>query len=301
MQRRKMFRIHLHEKHLVAIAQKNSPRFLTLAKVLCDAGYKVSFHPNTFLHRLWSSLLPVNIIADLSYDTQLPGMLFQRAYISRFWRLENTNQRDDWVITNLEFEPDSVNNKLAERFFRVRAPKISTEVAPEKPYIFIPLQATLLEKRSFQTASPIDMVRITTEQDQSRQVVISVHPTGHYSKAEMSAVEELIQHPRISQSTGSMDTLLAGCDYVVTENSSVALHGVLHRKPAILFATSEFHHIFQYVPKIGIEEAFRRVLIDEPKYVEYFYWFFKMNMIPSEAGNLEEILKKRLQLLGIVD
>ena len=154
--------------------------------------------------------------------------------------------------------------------------------------VYVPLQGRLLERRSFQHASPVEMIETVLAQDKHRKVVLGLHPKEAYSETELAALETLSEkNARLSIARGGMEEALRTCDYVVTENSSVALSGMFFHKPAILFAKVDFHHIALNVAQIGAEEAFARVAAWQPDFDTYLHWFIALNSIKADAEDAE--------------
>lgn len=274
-----------------------------LVSVLRRAEYLVEYSGNTYFNRKLALFLPGISFSDEGMENARRAFVIRRSYRQKFFRIEKSQHRKDWGTTNAEFDVSNIDTLSANIFYRkqIRDLKVLKFKKPiERSYVFVPLQSRLTKKRSFQSFSPIDMVKQTIEKSNGRPVVITLHPTVKYSKKDLRAVEKLTENPRVTLSTAPMHEILAGCDYVVTENSSVALYGVLHKKPAIVFAVCDFHHIFQYVPKVGVEHAFENVLQDEPNFVKYNFWFFMVQMIPQFAPDLENRISWRLQQLGII-
>lgn len=295
-------RILLTERKLNLIKAGEHAFYQGLISVLKRAEYQIEFNRNTFVSRKLALLMPGICFIDEGMETARRGFIVRRSYKRKFFRIEKSQHRKDWGTTNVIFDATKVGASAAETFYEKQVRKLNIQ-KPDLPvqgsYIFVPLQSEITKKRSFQSCSPVDMIWKVLENDKERQLVITLHPAVDYSKKELKAVGELVENPRITLSTAPMNDILAGSDYVVTENSSVALHGILYKKPAILFAICDFHHIFQYVPKVGVEFAFQNVLRDEPDFIKFYYWFFMLQMIPQFSPNLESRISDRLQQLGI--
>jgi hypothetical protein len=86
--------------------------------------------------------------------------------------------------------------------------------------------------------------------------------------------------------------VLASCDYVVTENSSLALTGFFAQKPAVLFARIDFHHIAASAPRTGLAAFDAK---PEPPFAAYLHWFFKQNAITSWADDAVEQIRARFR------
>ena len=142
----------------------------------------------------------------------------------------------------------------------------------------MPLQGRLQERRHFQSRSPIEMIAATLQADPTRTIRATLHPNETYSPEDLAALTSF--GPQFSLLDEPSLPLLANCDYVVTENSSLAFHGYFARKPAVLFAEIDFHHIAGSVPKLGIKAAFR-VATTQPPFASYLHWALRDNAISA--------------------
>jgi hypothetical protein len=81
----------------------------------------------------------------------------------------------------------------------------------------------------------------------------------------------------------------------VSFNSAVALEGFLHRKPAILFGPSDFHHFAETVrDPADFTNALTRCLARAPGgYAQYLFWYLAMQCLnlhwPAFEGRVEAI------------
>lgn len=209
----------------------------------------------------------------------------RRCYLSKFYRIEATNDRWDWMVAGLSFSAEP-GKAWFQRHWRAR---LFRGLAITKGgYIFMPLQGKLLQRRHFQAASPIEMIKATLAADPVRRIVATLHPREVYSEAELAALRGI---ERFELATDSLP-LLAGCDYVVTENSSMALTGFFAEKPAVLFARIDFHHIAASVPRLGVAGAFAAVQRPQP-FASYLHWFFKKQALAASGdGHLAQIVDR---------
>lgn len=214
----------------------------------------------------------------------------RRCYLEKYYRIEATNDRWDWDVAGLKF-PGKPGQAWFQRYWAERLFRGLT--IAEGGYIFMPLQGKLLQRRHFQAASPIEMIRATLAADPQRRIVASLHPRESYSDAELAALRGI---ERFELVKGSMPWL-AGCDYVVAENSSLALQGFFANKPAVLFARIDFHHIAASVGQIGVASAFAAVQRPQP-YADYLFWFFKKQALCEVGDDSAARLTDRLRALG---
>lgn len=222
----------------------------------------------------------------------------RRCYLDPFWRIENTNDRWDWPITDMPFAPDPNDARLARGFLARRRDKLFADSSvSRRGFTFMPLQGKLLQRRYFQAMSPVDMIAETFRANPRQSVIATLHPGETYSDAEMSALMDIKrQNPGFQLSSLKSDRLLLECDRVITQNSSLALRGFFLEKPAILFARIDFHHIAGSVVRDGLEAAFQTAAA--PPFADYLFWFFKRNSITSWDANSAKAIRERLSQHG---
>ena len=223
-------------------------------------------------------------------------LCLRRCHMDPFYRIEQTNDRWDWQVAGQTFTPRAAFSE-EEGFRRRWCNKLFNHVEISRQgHIFMPLQGKLLTRRHFQTASPVEMIYQTLAADPTRRILATLHPRETYSDAERAALAaiggrfELTDQPSL--------TALAGCDYVVTENSSMALTGFFAKKPAVLFGRIDFHHIAASVPLLGADGAFSAVQSETPPFAAYLHWFFKRNAITSWADDAVDQIRQRFRQHG---
>ncbi|MGO4914623.1 hypothetical protein [Pseudogemmobacter sp. W21_MBD1_M6] len=250
-------------------------------------GFSVGYSLNTVENRLRSASDQGYSLFHMDDPFHPRALTTRRAYFYPFWRIESSAKRWEWVVAHAAFDAAAINRKQAAQFanfWKKRLFNDGPDRATQDGFVYIPLQGRVLDHRSFQVCSPLDMIKATLKHDVARKVIVTFHPNEVYSGAERQAVQKLADTtPRLRVIEGQMAELLRGCDYVVTQNSSVALAGFFHHKPAILFGQIDFHHIAANVGRTGVEAAFAQVTEIKPDYDRYLFWFLKKMSI--NAGN----------------
>lgn len=214
----------------------------------------------------------------------------RRCYLEKFYRIEASNDRWNWEVADLPF-PGGASHGWFQRHWRERLFR-GLEIS-QGDYIFMPLQGKLLQRRHFQSAAPIEMIRATLAADPQRRIVASLHPRETYSAAELTALRGIARFELVTDSL----PWLAGCDYVVTENSAMALTGFFADKPAVLFARTDFHHVAASVPHLGVARAFAARETPRP-YAGYLHWFFKQQALAAFGDGHEALIAERLRAHG---
>lgn len=228
------------------------------------------------------------------------GLTLRRAYHYPFWQIEATAARWAFDVAKADFVPADIDPDMAKSFHRRLCDRVlGTAEITQQGYVFMPLQGLIRQHRSFQTLSPIQMIETTLEQEPHLPLRATLHPKETYSPDDLAALADLEQ--RFSQFAvvqGDALALLRGCTYVVTQNSGLALNGFLLRKPAVLFAQIDFHHIAGSVPRLGVKAAFTAARADPPDFAAYMYWFFKLHTINAGAPEAEDQIRSRLRRHG---
>ncbi|WP_102106632.1 hypothetical protein [Oceaniglobus roseus] len=250
-------------------------------------GVEVKLCRNSDAARLLSAGLPGYSLFHMDDPFHPRALTTRLAYFYPFWRIEASAKRWEWGVARSAFRPDAMDRDLAERFVR-RQRRVRLPGRPTREgYVYVPLQGRLTEHRSFQTMSPLDMLGETLAHS-GRRVVAGLHPKEVYSEAELEALHALVAaNPRLELSAAPAGTLVLGCDYVVTQNSSVALLGYIAGKAAVLFGQIDFHHIALNVGALGVAEAFARAPEHRPDFDAYLYWFLKATAINAGAEEAE--------------
>ncbi|MEQ6202952.1 hypothetical protein ABMC88_07835 [Sulfitobacter sp. HNIBRBA2951] len=229
------------------------------------------------------------------------GLCFRRAYHYPFWQIEQTSERAAWDVAQRLFDPDPSEAEEAARFYAFWQKRLfgkAPQSARRDGFIYVPLQGKLSAHRPFQICSPLDMVRAClTHTD--KPVVATVHPNEVYSAPEIAALEAMAKaDPRLTVQRGGMDDLLPYCDYVVTQNSSVAFNGYFFGKSALLFRKADFHHIATLAEADDLTEGFAAVQTAAPDYAAYIHWFWQRNCINAGRPEAEETIAARLRRFG---
>lgn len=273
-----------------------------ISSVVQESGFSVRFagHGQELLTA--SVTRPGYSIFHMSDPFHERALTIRKVYEFPFWAIETTSKRWNWEVARRKFKKEHVHRDDADRFFKLwRGRQFGTAAAKagKEGFVYVPLQGRLLQHRSFQSCSPLRMIEQVLEHDRIRPVVATLHPKEVYSVEEMAALGELERkYQRLTVQTGGMAGLLAGCDYVVTQNSSAAFFGYFFAKPAVLFGQIDFHHIAANVMDLGAPEAILRGPVLQPDYAGYIHWFWQQQSINAGLQIAESRIRERLQAAG---
>ncbi|MCV6594516.1 MAG: hypothetical protein OIF48_16300 [Silicimonas sp.] len=289
------------DAHLKARAARGDHGFLrVLCAVLEGHGFEPRFHDDSAAEILRSRTRPGFSVFSMVEPTTPRGLTFRRNHVVPYWALEQTARRWDWPVARAPFRADTIDPERARRFAeRLRAKHFgaATEAVRREGFVYVPLQGKLLAQRSFQSCSPVEMLEEVLACDPARPVIATLHPKERYGARERDALAALARaHPRLNVVQRDMVPLLQGCDYVVTQTSSVAFFALFFRKPAALFGRAEFHHVMADAHGLGAREALRQLREAAPAYDRYLWWFLDaMSIAPQAAeagGRIRAVLRR---------
>ncbi len=264
-----------------------------------QAGFRVALGRNTAHNR--RDMDPSDLaIVHMSDPVGADGLVFRKAYAEPFWHVENRAARWDWRIAKRAFDPGTVDAGKAADFFEHWRSALHPKSASRSDagFVYMPLQGKLLRQRSFQRASPIDMIKTTLAQT-DLPIRATLHPAETYAEDELDALRALTRaEPRFTVDDLPMQDALASCRFVVTQNSSAAFHAMFYEKPSVLFAGIDFHHAcFTCDP--GAPMAAFKAALDKPvPFARFIYWYWALNCINLDADNAASDLRDRLIALG---
>ncbi|MCP3970054.1 MAG: hypothetical protein GY717_07015 [Rhodobacteraceae bacterium] len=292
----KILRIYLDDIPRLTAERGNFNILNKIRAVFERHGFRVDLCRNTEAERLKSAARRGYSLFLMDEPFHPRALTMRKAYYYPFWRVEKTAKRWEFEIARTEFKPEEADPEEAARFCTIWRRNLFPDTqlgAPTDGTVYVPLQGRLLQHRSFQTMGPLDMIRAVLLHDPERDIVLSLHPGETYLPEELVALREITYaNPRLRLSSEPMQTLLARCDYVATENSSVALSGFFLHKPAALFARIDFHHIAANVIDHGAEQAIPLAPDLRPDFDRYLHWFFKGTALNGGAPEVEDQVER---------
>ena len=241
---------------------------------------------------------------SLSHMVQPPnarGLVFRRAYHYPFWQIDAVAQRWHWDVARATFDPAREIPEAAG-FYRFWQKRLFGEAARHTRrdgFVYVPLQGQLDRARLFQSCTPFEMIEACLAHDPSRRIVATLHPSETYDPADLKRLEALAaRHGRLTVDTGRMEHYLAGCDYVVTQNSGAAFSGFFFGKPALLFAQIDFHHICIRAEIEALGASFAQVATAEPAFDRYLWWYWQEQSINAGRPEAAKKIAARFRRFG---
>jgi len=287
----KIIRIYLNDNELKR-AKRGDFNFLNVIRnAVQPYGFRVEFRRNSDEEWLKSAGRNGYSLFHMEDPFHECALNFRRSYFFPFWRIEAAQKRWDFDVAKKAFDPEALNaetctiwaNNWRNWLFKIK----DTAFERDGP-VYVPLQGRPLRQRSFQAASPIEMLEHTIARYQKDPIIVGLHPGEKYSDEEMAVLNDLkSEHTDLQFVTGKMDRFLKNCRCVVTQNSSAALFGYFFHKPALLYGKIDFHHISANVHELGVEAAFDALETTLPEFDRYLYWFTMENAIKADADDAE--------------
>lgn len=215
-----------------------------------------------------------------------PGILNAGvAYIAPWWHLDPAGVQGDSGIGALDYDPRAVGYAAARPFFEAmraefvtprRSRRDQTEaVTPFRDgAVAVFLQGRTPARLGQAHCTAVEMLRAVACGAGGREVIAKPHPLAAEADAETIAAVRA-EGLAVTATTANVHDILAACACTVSFNSAVAMEGFLHRKPAILFGRSDFHHICETVrDPADFPAALARTLARPPGgYAQYLKWY----------------------------
>ncbi len=231
------------------------------------------------------------------------ALVFRRAYIAPFWQIERSQARWDWATASAAYDPEAIDPAVARAFadhWRNRLYSSRNPPRSNDGFYLVPLQSLLNEHRGFQSMSPIAMLGRISGALPDTALRITLHPKAPPLPDERRALGRLLAaHPRMTLASEPTAALLPRCAGIITQNSAVAFHGFLLRKPALLFARIDFHHIAASVPRDGFDAALARFLGPPPDFDRYLWWFLQTRCINAGRTGCEDRIIAAFRACGM--
>jgi hypothetical protein len=257
--------IYLDAPTLSVVTAGRHNFFRRLMDVITAQGWQVTLAESTLSARLEAPAKEGFALFHMEPPTHPTALTCRRTYVGAFWHIEAQAERWLWPVAQEVFDPETIDPVQAQHFVQNWKKRLypADFLPSDEGFAFIPLQGQLRAHRSFQAMSPKEI----------------------YTAEEIAALQDLAQrHPRFRIYHGESAEALRACSFVITQNSGLAFEGYFLRKPAVLFARSDFHHIAGSVPRDGVEGAFA-ALQNAPDFDRYLYWFLQQRAI--NAGRAE--------------
>ncbi|MFN3276538.1 MAG: hypothetical protein ACK41U_17930 [Paracoccus sp. (in: a-proteobacteria)] len=281
--------IYLHPP-ILHTAQAGKLGFLNRMRAMLEPrGWQITIRQSGPQARAEAPLRSGYALFNMERPTHDRALTFRLAYHYPYWRLERLAERWRWPIARAAFDPARIEDHAAQNFARRLRARVRPGPDPVTgDHILIPLQGHIRRQRSFQAASPVQMIRAAAAT--GRPCIATLHPKETYDPDDHAALDRL--RDEFSNLTIGDDTPggLRDCAFVVTQNSSVGFDGLVLGKPVVLFGQSDYHHVCLNVSQMGTAEALARAPLHRPQTEKFLDWFLRRTALDMMAADADDRL-----------
>lgn len=219
------------------------------------------------------------------------------AYLFPFWYLDPQGVYGASSLVTASFDPATIDAQAAQAFFARQCNRLvlrrESRIAQKREPTALPANAIAIFLQGW--SEPTERLRHMTEAEMvaavladtgGRPVIVKPHPnTADPETFELIASLEGL--PGVTVTDANVHDMLPVADLSVSLCSSVALEGMLHRVPAVLFGRSDLHHCAETVRAPGDWVAARdRALARNWPFETFVHWFLAGNTINAGAPDL---------------
>ena len=225
------------------------------------------------------------------------------AYLPGYFYVDPKGVNCESAITDRPFSPARVPEEAAATFFaqlqrQFVATRRSRQPQPEDRQDFgtghlaVFLQDWSDPVERAQLMDSETMVRTAVEGAGGRPVVVKPHP--RYQGRETRAILKYLRgRPGVTVTEANVHDILAGAAATVSISSSLALEGMLHRVPALLFGRMDLRHCATTVATPSDwPGALDRALATDWPYERYLLWFLRWQNIDASRPFLPKVLDR---------
>ena len=310
--------VHLHvPRHVrLALEGQGNPQFYgPLARGLRRRGAEVVLRPSD--EDSWRAI-PEGGEAGVFHVVhngriRAPGVLNAAiAYLDRWWQLDPAGVLGRSSIASEAWDRAATDRRAAMDFLsalrrRYVLPRRSrydqpagVVPAPEGSVaVFLQGRSPLTEMaRRFPTAA---MIRAVAMGSGGRPVRVKPHPQRSHPD-ELAAISHLAAEGHdVALYEGNVHDLLARCAATVSISSACSFEGFLHRKPAILYGRSDFHHHAFAVPDDtpeGFAATLEKALTTRQSHARYVHWYLRGHCLNADDPRLMRRILGRMRAAG---
>lgn len=232
------------------------------------------------------------------------------AYLTPFWYLDPQGVYGASSLHDARFEPQAQPKAAARAFYDRQVRRL---VGQRQSRIAQPTAVTKLPKGAIAIflqgwSEPTERLRHMTEEEMvetvlaardGRPVIVKPHPSTA-DIASFELVGRLRKRRDVIVTEANIHDMLSVADLSVSLCSSVALEGMLHRCPAVLFGRSDLHHCAVTVREAAEwPAAMAAALARDWPFEAFLYWFLARNTINAGAPDLWARTLARFAASGI--
>lgn len=221
------------------------------------------------------------------------------AYLVGFWHLDPEGIQARSSARLAHFDPTTVDKAKAMRFLRrlqrqFLGPRLSRFHQPRKVATDLPrgaiavfLQGESAYRIGNCSLPAHEMILAACRAADGRPVIVKPHPQVQEHGAEAIEIARQMG-AEVTVSTANVHDVLRAAAVTVSVNSAVALEGLMHRRPAILFGDSDFESLT--VRARGTDDLPRALAAAlEPRwpYAKMLCWYFSQHALELAAPDFD--------------
>lgn len=280
------------------------PFYRRVLRQLADLGART-----TILRREYEALRagPEGAHFDLVHNggvNRVQALNVAPAYLAGFYYLDPAGIYFESAIAGRVFRPEAIEAKyavpfaddlrrvwVAARVSRHRQP-VEVEVFGQGHIaVFLQDWSDPVERARYMTAD--QMVRTVVQGAAGRQVVVKPHPRNSARETQKIRQWLVRHHPEVRLTTANIHDILPGACVTVSISSSVALEGMLHRVPAVLFGRSDLHHCAETVQHAADwPAALARATRRDWPFDAFLLWFLRRQNIDASRPIADRLLDR---------
>ena len=225
------------------------------------------------------------------------------SYIWGFWYLDEVGVHANSSLRFARFAPEGIDGEKAEYFFngvtsymkQENVSKVAQEDRVEggldhaRAVVFC--QDIENDRQRCHYLTTEEMIRTAGEHDRTARVYVKLHP-DQSKPMRRSIMAICSDYPNVRLSSASVHDLIAASDIVVTQNSAAGFEALMHKRPVVTCAKSDFWHATLTARTVrDLREAleFGPQAMGDFAFEKYFYWFLDRNCLEPQK---EEFAKR---------
>lgn len=232
------------------------------------------------------------------------------AYVFPFWYLDPVGVYGASSLHDAPFVAGAQPKAAAKAFFERQRRRLvegrQSRIAQPKAVTHLPKGAIAVFLQGW--SEPTERLRHMPEEEMieavladtgGRPVIVKPHPSTA-DLASFELIARLQKHPGVTVTSANIHDMLAVADLTVSLCSSVALEGMLHRCPAVLFGRSDLHHCATTVRRAQDWPAARESALAQAwPYEAFVHWFLAKNTLNAGASDLWARSLERFARAGV--
>ncbi len=225
------------------------------------------------------------------------------AYLNPFFYADPQGIYFESTTTAARFDPADIPADRAAIFFDTLVadhvtPRRSRYAQPERVQTFPPgaiavfLQDWSLPVERARYMEAKAMLSAVLAHRDGRPVIVKPHPRNQGVET-LELLAMLRDHPDVIVTDANLHDILRQAAVTVSISSSVAVEGMLHRVPAVLFGRSDLHFCAQTVRVPGDwPAALTRAVETDWPYQAFLFWLLHRRSVRTGPGMMGPILKR---------